>query len=236
MRAGRPGDRRRSVPARRPCAFAAVACDMQTRSSAGAHWLWPAFAFLAESSPSDTHPFCASGFAAASLRSFPRALRRHAPATALPRRINRTRTKHYGHDPFIRTTGPTGLGPGTAQSAASIGPGSWSGASLEVSAPATLAGRARAVRGGRPPDDPASAFPFRQPAPDFVRDLPAKPSPLRFFACSGHVAMMLAWSEVRPERSNRIRRSREWHTSPRRAREPAWRRVDGLLLRFPYLL
>jgi hypothetical protein len=32
---------------------------------------------------------------------------------------------------------------------------------LRFSSPATLAGRARAVRGGRPPDDPASAFHLR---------------------------------------------------------------------------
>ena len=36
---------------------------------------------------------------------------------------------------------------------------------LRFSSPATLAGCARAIRGGRPPDDPASAFPSpRQPA------------------------------------------------------------------------
>jgi hypothetical protein len=74
--------------ARRPCAFVTAASDLHTRPSADAHWLWPASAVHFEWSPSDTHPVCASGFAATSLRPS-RALRRHVLATASPRRINR---------------------------------------------------------------------------------------------------------------------------------------------------
>jgi hypothetical protein len=87
--------------ARRPCAFAMVACDIEL----GRPPALIGFGRLSRSLfPSRRRRTltrgCASGFAAASLRPS-RALRRHALATALLRRINRTHAKHYEHDPFV---------------------------------------------------------------------------------------------------------------------------------------
>jgi hypothetical protein len=131
-----------------------------TRSSAGAHWLWPAFADLSGRSPSDAHPFARHGSQRRHCdRS--RALRRHVLATALLRANQSPHAKHYEHDPRDHTAGPTCRMPDAATHAVphDPGPAPWVGTPLlRFASPSTLTGGAGAVRGGRPPDDPASAF------------------------------------------------------------------------------
>jgi hypothetical protein len=123
------------------------------------------------------------------------ALRRHALATAWPVESIDHGAKHYERDPFnvshdrpdrrsLRHAGTI-----VCLDKSMSAPVIRSGASLEVShSPATLAGCARAVRGGQPPDDPASAFPScvsSARAPSLQGDLPTRMvsfSPLRFSA------------------------------------------------------
>jgi hypothetical protein len=128
-----------------------------TRSSAGAHWLWPAFAFHSERSPSDAHPLARLGSRRRHCdRS--RALRCHVLATALLLRINR-RTQSTTSPTRHHTSGPTCRLPDADTACrATRARLAWSSSSLEVFAPSALTGNARVVRGGRPPDDPASAF------------------------------------------------------------------------------
>ena len=182
------------------------------------------------------HPFFASA-AATSPRSLP-ALRRHALATAWPNRINRpapstTSTTHiFLHDRFDRRPldmlkHPLRVPIIACRHRSSIDP-----PLLRFAAPATLTGCARAVRDGRSPDDPASAFHLRA-GPRAFSHAPAgqdvSRSPLRFSAFSGFIAMKLAWRTlIGSERWNRIRRSRG--ASPQWVRTRPCRRVDDLLL------
>jgi len=89
---------------------------------------------------------------------------------------------------------------------------------LRFSSPATLTGCARAVRGGQPPDDPASAFPsFACVGPRaFFSKRPADEMDFRVralavFRWSGFVAMKLAWR-------TRFRRSEAFQSNPSLAR------------------
>jgi hypothetical protein len=143
---------------RRPCAFAVVARDCCARRppaplASGRHSRSFRAAAVGHS------PFLRVRLTAASLR-LRRALRRHAPATAPPlvesidrlRATDATRQLSSHDRPDLlapragtecRTTGGRDIGRAPL---------------LRFASPSTLAGRARAVRGGRPPDDPASAF------------------------------------------------------------------------------
>jgi hypothetical protein len=119
------------------------------------------------------HPFCASGFgshhcdftcaSASCARDRPGSPNQSAAAST-------TGTTRFR----FRTTGPTRL----LRRAGTECPASASRHDrtplLRFSSPATLAGRARAVRGGRPPDDPASAFHLRSGPRLDLRDLPAR--------------------------------------------------------------
>jgi hypothetical protein len=91
-----------------------------------------------------------------------RALRRLAPATAPAHRINRLPRALRARPAFVsaRPVRLRLLRRADTECRASM---SRHGRTplLRFSSPATLAGRARAVRGGRPPDDPASAFHLR---------------------------------------------------------------------------
>ena len=68
--------------------------------------------------------------------------------------------QHYERDPRDHTSGPTCRLPGVRHRvSARRGPGFLRRAPLlRFSSPSALTGNARVVRGGRPPDDPASAF------------------------------------------------------------------------------
>jgi hypothetical protein len=131
------------------------------------------------------HPLARLGFTAASLR--------HSvhfgiigPRPPCPFRINR-RHRTLRARPVM--TGPTSsclppapqcqVGRLDARSRAPL---------LRFSSPSTLAGRARAVRGGRPPDDPASTLglPPARAARTCRRDFA-----LAVFRCSGPIAMSL---------------------------------------------
>jgi hypothetical protein len=149
-----------------------------------------------------------------------------------------TRAKHYEHDPYLlhdrfdrRPLGmlkhPLRVPIIACRHRSSIDP-----PLLRFAAPATLTGCARAVRDGRSPDDPASAFHLRA-GPRAFSHAPAgqdvSRSPLRFSAFSGFIAMKLAWRTlIGSERWNRIRRSRG--ASPQWGRTRLCRRVDDLLL------
>jgi hypothetical protein len=146
------------------------------------------------------------------------ALRRHALATALLRRINRRTQRTTSATRLVfRTTGPTAVVAISALMCCDIDARGfpWSGASLEVLVPATLAGCARAVRGGRPPDDPASAFPIiHRPARLLCKATCRRRGfsfALAVFRWSGFVAMQLAWR-------TRFHRSDAFQSNPSLAR------------------
>jgi hypothetical protein len=144
---------------RRPCAFAVVARDCCARRppaplASGRHSRSFRAAAVGHS------PFLRVRLTAASLR-LRRALRRHAPATAPPlvESIDRLRAPRTRPVSCRRTTGPTFSRPRPGTECRTIGGRDIGRAPLlRFASPSTLAGRARAVRGGRPPDDPASAF------------------------------------------------------------------------------
>jgi hypothetical protein len=164
------------------------------------------------------------------------ALRRHALATAWPvESIDRAPSTTNATRSLSRTTGPTAGISITAQRASHRRPGCWSSASLEVfESPATLTGCARAVRGGQPPDDPASAFPSRCVGPRVLFKATCRPDDfvvaLAVFRWSGFLAMKLAWRTFWGQ-------SVPTESVARAAREPngpevrPCRRVDDLLLR-----
>jgi len=109
-------------------------------------------------------------------------------------------TENYEHDPFVRTTGPTAVRSDTPARLCLCksvpAPVVSQAPLLRFSSPATLTGCARAIRGGQPPDDPASAFPScRRPARVLSSDLPTRwcSFALAVFRSSGFVAMKLAW-------------------------------------------
>lgn len=116
-------------------------------------------------------------------------------ATAWPVESIDHGAKHYERDPFIvshdrpdrRSLRHAGTVVCLDKSVSA--PVIRSGASLEVCGPLQRSlARARAIRGGQPPDDPASAFPSRVSsarAPSVQGDLPIRmvsSSPLRFSA------------------------------------------------------
>jgi hypothetical protein len=110
---------------------------------------------------------------------------------------------------------------------------------LRFSSPSVLAGHARAARGGRPPDDPASAFGISA-GPRSLRCEPVRrdASPLRFYAVADNccdearVADACLAGAFQPNPSLAS-------FGPVRAAghvPKLWRRVDGLLLASPYVV
>jgi hypothetical protein len=179
----------------------------RTCSSPGrppARWLGRLSLIRSERSPSDTHPFARPAVRRRHC-DHPRALRRHALATALLRRINRRTHEHYERDPQVvhdRPDLPFASTP--AQGAArSRAPGCRSGASLEVSCPLQRSLAALALSGAAG----LRTIPLRR----FITRRPRRPlffaaacsgvdaflAPLRFSAPRGFVAMKLAWRTCR---------------------------------------
>jgi hypothetical protein len=188
-------DRRRSAWTRRPCAFNSIACDHLTRASTGHVGLGQlqrvSLRTLGrhhpDASPSSSRPRKWHHY---NRRLRFGVIRSRPPCCA---RINRRTQRTTSATRLIfRTTGPTAVvrnirtcvlrhrrprGFLVRQPL------------LRFSSPATLTGCARAVRGGQPPDDPASAFPsFAHVGPRaFFSKRPADEmdfhhSPLRFSA------------------------------------------------------
>jgi hypothetical protein len=193
-----------------------------------------------ERSPSDAHPLARHGSRRRHCdRS--RALRRHVLATALLRPNQSPHAKHYEHDPQSHDRPDLPLARRRHNVSRRCGPGSLGRAPLlRFSSPSALTGNARVVRGGRPPDDPASAFHPDPPAratasfavPAGADDLVRALAVFRLKRIPCDEAHMADATRA-TGRSSRIRRSPIGYVrclaSAGHVRL-AWRRVDGLLL------
>ena len=230
--------------ARRPCAFAAIASDRSLGRPPALHWLWPAFAFLIRVVAVGHSPVSVSRFSATSLRSYPRALRRHVLATALLRPNQSSHTKHYERDPQLHDRPDLPLARRRHECRAIRGRLSRSSASLEVFVPFNAhwrrsrcpgrpaSGRSRFGVSSRPP---ARATALLSAVPAGADDLTRALAVFRF---CGFRAMKLMWRtcssgafQPNPSLADRLRSLPRAYAGHVRL---AWRRLDGLLLR-PYV-